>query len=152
MRRISSKTTFFYKRIFPVLWFGAIGCLGLNLTFPPSRPGTASIALLILIPVLSYIVIKIFIFDLIDEVYDEGSSILFKNSGKEVRVSIKDIENVSYFSVINLFMGPLVVTASIGHKTELGNKLRFIVQKSSASLTKNRDIEELINRIDTARG
>jgi len=58
---------------------------------------------------------KKLVFDLADEVYNEGSTILFRNKGKEVRVNLKDIKNVSYSAM----MSPPRVTLSIRYNTEL---------------------------------
>lgn len=85
-----------------------------------------------------------FVFDLIDE----GDSLLFKNSGKEVRISLRDIKNVSYQAMIN----PPKVTLSLRHETDLGNELSFSPPMSFIPFKKNKDIEELIDRIDQARG
>jgi hypothetical protein len=88
---------------------------------------------------------KKLVFDLIYEVYDEGETLLFREKGKEVRVSLADIKNVSYSWMIS----PPRVTLSIRYMTELGDKLSF---SPPASFIKNKDIEELIDRIDKARG
>jgi hypothetical protein len=91
---------------------------------------------------------KKLIWDLIDEVYDEGTSLLFKNKGKEVRVSLRDIKNVSYSTMTS----PPRVTLSLRYKTGLGNELSFSPPASWIPFKKNEDIERLIDRIDKARG
>ena len=68
-----------------------------------------------------YFIMKKLVFDLIDEVYDEGETLLFRDKGKEVRVSLTDINNVSYSSMMN----PPKVTLRIGYMTELIDKLSF---------------------------
>ena len=61
--------------------------------------------MVILVPicmaVFGYFIMKRLVLDLIDEVYDEGTTLLFRNRGKEVRVSLKDIKNVSYSIMTN---------------------------------------------------
>jgi len=91
---------------------------------------------------------KKLVWDLIDEVYDEGAALLFKNRGKEFRVNLKDIKNVNYTTMTN----PPRVTLSIRYKTELGAELSFSPPASWIPFKKNRDIEVLIDRIDKARG
>ncbi len=107
---------------------------------------------LIVVPVFmavfGYFMMKKFLFDLIDEVCDEGSMLLFKNNGKEVRVNLKDIKNVSYSTMAN----PPRVTVSIRYKTELGSDLSFLPPLSFVPFKRNSDIDELIDRIDIARG
>ena len=85
---------------------------------------------------------------MIDEVYDDGTTLLFRNKGKAVRVSLKDIKNVSYSTMTN----PPRVTLSIRYITDFGNELSFSPPASWVPFKKNKDIEELIDRIDSARG
>jgi hypothetical protein len=96
--------------------------------------------------IFGYVIMKRLVFNLIDEVYDEGDSLLFRNSEKEARVFLRDIHSVSYQTA----MKPQRVTLHIRHETDLGNTLSFI-PPLSIPFTKNRDIEELITRIDQAR-
>ena len=91
---------------------------------------------------------KKLVWDLIDEVYDEGATLLFRNGGKEVRVSLKDIKNVSY----SIMSNPPKLTLSVRYKTDLGDELSFCPPASWIPFKKNKDIEGLIDRIDKARG
>ena len=97
---------------------------------------------------IGYVIMKKLLFDLIDEVYDEGETLLFREKGKEVRVSLADIKKVSY----SWRMSPPRVTLSICYMTELGDELTFSPTASFIPFRKNKDIEELIDRIDKARG
>ena len=151
MTKLSSKGTVFYKKIFPAIWFGFIGVFVIVSISAQSKQNGFDIMFIaapILMAVVGYFIMKKFVFDLIDEVYDEGSSLLFKNSGKEIRVSLKDIKNVSY----SLSVNPPRVTLSLRHQTELGDKLSFTPPISLIPFKKNRNIEELIDRIDKAKG
>jgi len=133
------------------MWFGFLFYFVLTSIFAKSEQNGFDImfiAIPIFMAVFGYIIMKKLVFDLIDEVHDEGSSLLFKNSGQEVRVSLKDIKNVSYSFMIN----PPKVTLRLRHKTELGDELSFSPPSSFIPFKKNRDIEELIDRIDKARG
>jgi hypothetical protein len=102
----------------------------------------------IFLATLGYYIMKTLVFDLIDEVYDEGRTLLFKNGGKEVRVNLAEIKNVSYATAVN----PPRVTISLRYETELGKELTFSPPASIIPFKKNKDIEELIDRIDKARG
>lgn len=82
-----------------------------------------------------------------DEVYDECSSLIFKNNGKTVRVNLTDIKNVSYTVLIN----PPRVTISLHLPTEFGDELSFTPPASLIPFKKNKDIIELIDRIDMTR-
>jgi hypothetical protein len=151
MKKLSSKSTFFYKRIFPAIWFGFLGIFILTVLFA-DRNGSSEDIMIFVVPVImaaiGYFIMKNLVFDLMDEVYDEGSSLLFKNNGKTVRVNLTDIKNVSYTVVIN----PPRVTLNLRCKTEFGDEISFSPPGSLIPFKKNKDIVELIDRIDRARG
>jgi hypothetical protein len=151
MKKLTSKSTFFNKNIFPAIWFGFLGFFVLTTLLASDKesgPGIIFIAVPIFMAIFGYFIMKKLVFDLIDEVYDEGTSLLFKNGGKEIRVNLKDVKNVSYSTMVN----PHRVTLSLRYKTELGSELSFSPPMSFIPFKKNADIEELIDRIDKARG
>ena len=113
--------------------------------------GSADIMIFVIpvfMAVFGYFIMKNLVFDLIDEVYDGGSTLLFKNNGKTVRINLTDIKNVSYSVMVN----PPRVTISVRHKTEFGDELSFSPPGSLIPFKKNKEITELIDRIDRARG
>lgn len=151
MKKLTSKSTYFNKRIFPILWFGFLGVFILTSLNNTSNGGRLDIVFMIFplfMAVFGYFIMKKLVFDLADEVYDEGEALLIKNKGKEVRIYLKDIKNVSYATMIN----PPRVTMSIRYHTELGDELSFSPPASWIPFRKNKDIEELIDRIDKTRG
>ena len=151
MRRLSSKTTFFYKRIFPIVWFGilvVVLCGGLIAGISGRRTALMLVLIPIFMAAFGYFMMKTLVWDLFDEVYDEGTTLLFRDGNKEVRVSLKDIKNVSYSTMTS----PPRVTLSLRYRSELGNELSFSPPATWIPFKKNRDIEELIDRIDRARG
>ena len=97
---------------------------------------------------IGYSLMKNLVFDLMDEVHDEGSSLLFKNKGKSVWVNWADIKNVSYAIVVN----PPRVTLSLRCKTEFGEEISFSPPARLIPFKKNKDILDPIDRIDRAKG
>jgi hypothetical protein len=155
MKRLSSKSIFIYKIIFPTVWFGFLAFFVLAVFFgnlKSKQSDIISFAMPIIVSLImaafGYFFMKKLVFDLINEVYDEGDSLLFKNGQKEVRVSLRDIKNVSYSTMVN----PPRVTLSVRHKTAFGDELSFSPPGSFIPFKKNRDIVELIDRIDRVRG
>jgi hypothetical protein len=151
MKKLSSGSTFFFKRIFPAIWFGFIIFFILAALFVDRRDSTADVMIVVVsvfLATVGYFIMKNLVFDLVDEVYDEGSALLFKNNGKTVRVNLTDIKNVNYAVVVN----PPRVTLSLRCKTEFGDEISFSPPASLIPFKKNQDIEELIDRIDRARG
>lgn len=151
MKKLSSNSTFFLKKIFPAIWFGFIGLFLWMVLFVDTKSQNSDVIMVMITAIfmagIGYFMMKYLVFDLMDEVYDEGSSLLFKNNGKTVRVNLTDIKNVSYTVLLN----PPRVTISLRHKTELGDELSFSPPASLLPFKKNREIEELIDRIDSAR-
>jgi hypothetical protein len=151
MKKLSSKTTFIFKKLFPLFWFGFLTiflCVGIFTSIKGSGPGPIFIVVPLGMMAFGYFLMKKLVWDLIDEVYDEGTALLFKNKGSEFRVSLKDIKNVSYTTMTN----PPRVTLSIRYQTELGDELTFSPPANWIPLKKNKDIVLLIDRIDKARG
>jgi hypothetical protein len=151
MKRLSSKATFLYKKLLPLSWFGIVIifiCTGLIADIIGNGPGVIFIAAAVGMGALGYFFMKIFFLDLIDEVYDEGTSLLFRNKGMEFRVNLRDIKNLSYTPLVN----PPRVTLSIRYQTEMGDELSFSPLWSWIPFLKNKDIMRLIDRIDIARG
>lgn len=147
MKKISAPMTFFYKRIFPVLWFGSIA------VFVALTARIAAIAPMLLIPAgLSAMGVFIFrrlLFDLMDEVYDAGDALVVRNAGEEERISLTNIMNVSYQSFVN----PPRITLSLRNPSRFGPEISFIPKLGFGQVLyrKNPMVEDLISRVDAAR-
>jgi len=151
MKKLSSKATFFHKRIFPAFWFGFLGifiCVGLFSNIAEKGVGIIFLVGPIAMVIFGYFLMKKLVWDLIDEVCDDDTSLLLRNGKQEVRVNLKDIKNVNYSTMTNQPR----VTLNIRYKTPLGDELTFSPTASWVPFKKNEDIEKLIDRIDEARG
>jgi hypothetical protein len=154
MRRISSKMTFFYKRIFPAFWFGFLILLLLLIAVPlffggaPDNPPPYPLLVVPLIMMgFGYFLMKKLVFDLVDEVWEDGEALLIRNGGQEQRVALRDIKNVSYSAVIN----PFRVTLSVRQSTTFGEQIAFMAPVRFVPFTTSPIINELIERVDQAR-
>src|SRR3984885_16287749 len=118
--------TFFYKRIFPVFWFGFL-ILFIAITFfsGGARHGPSLLPFLV-VPVLmigfGVFIMKKLVFDLVDEVWEDGDSLVVKNRGQEEHISLSDIKNVSYAPLIN----PPRVTLAARVPTIFGSQITFM--------------------------
>lgn len=146
-RRLSSRTTYIEKRIMPFLLSGFLFLwLGFFLIAGKLRgPGILIIIGPVTISAIFYFVLKIRVFNLIDEVYDEGSTLLFKDSRAQVRINFSDIKNINstYFDYSR-------VIVSLRNESELGSELRF-KPRGGIPFKKCEHIETLIDRIDKAK-
>lgn len=152
MRRLSSRTTFWYKRVFPVIWFGFLA-LFVTVSIVASLT-TASAALDPLFFIMSvgmaafgYFFMKKFIFDVVDEVFDAGDTLLVKNGGRDDRIALSDIKNVNYSPL----MSPPLVTLSLRKPSVFGDKVSFCAPIQLIPLFNHPIIDELIERVDTVR-
>ena len=134
--------TFFYKRVFPVIWFGFLALFIAVPFFSFSNAGHSAMP-----PLEFYFVLKKLVFDLVDEVWDDGASLLIRNRGDEARVNLSDIKNVSYSPFIN----PPRVTLSLRTPTVFGDEITFNAPTRFMPFSPSSIIKELINRIDLAR-
>ncbi|MHC4871266.1 MAG: hypothetical protein ACYTFY_05430 [Planctomycetota bacterium] len=96
-------------------------------------------ALYVVFILFGTIFLKVLLSDLIDEVYDCGDSLLFRNGKIEL--------NVKYVTHAR----PNRVTIQLNRNTELGQYLTFASQSNFIQVGKNTEIEELISRIDQAK-
>ncbi|HON58280.1 MAG TPA: hypothetical protein PLT45_01965 [Smithella sp.] len=150
MKRLSSRSTYFYKRLFPAFWFGILVWMMSSVLLAPCKQQSdvwGFFFFCAFVAAVGYFLMKYLVFDLFDEVYDEGASLLFKNKGRTLRVNLSDIKNVSYSVLIN----PPRVTLSLRHRTEFGDELSFSPRGGLIPFQKNQDILDLIDRIDRTR-
>jgi hypothetical protein len=123
MRRISSNMTFFYKRVFPAIWFGFLALFiatGLA-SGARSGPFIPSIIVPAAMMVFGYFIMKKLVFSLVDEVSDTGDALLIKNKDQVERVPLSEIINVSY----SQFMNPPQVTLTLRRPSLFGTKVTF---------------------------
>jgi hypothetical protein len=150
MRRISSGMTFANKRVFPAIWFGflilfiavpLVSSAGRNAPPLPFFIGP------VIMMIFGYFIMKKLVFDLVDEVWDDGDSLLIKNRGEQQRLALSDIKNVSY----SPYMNPPRVTLSLRRPTVFGDETTFSAPMRIVPFSKSPMVADLIDRIDLAR-
>ena len=153
MQRISSRMTFFYKRVFPIIWFGFLA-LFMGIPFAKSLfggsvsgPSIEAFIVPVIMMVVGYLTMKKFVFDLVDEVLDAGDALVIRNGHLEERVALSEIMNVSY----SPFMNPPRVTLSLRNPSMFGDRVSFCAPVSLLPRSTSPIIDELIKRIDAAR-
>jgi hypothetical protein len=86
---------------------------------------------------------------MMDEVYDEGDSLLFKKNGKSVRINLNDIKDVDFS--LRGARHNLRLIVSLRCKTEFGQELEFVTDVDWIT-GRNKDIIDLIDRVERAKG
>jgi hypothetical protein len=108
MRRISSGWTF------PIIWFGFL------IVFVGIGVAHGQGAFVVIAPIGSgYFIMQKLVFDLVDEVWDDGDALVVKNRGQEQRIALSEIKNVNYSPFIN----PPRVTLSLRRPTIFGEQI-----------------------------
>jgi hypothetical protein len=150
-KKISSNATVFYKRVFPVLWFGFLAIFLLMSVFAIRAGGEAHFPFLI-VPVamagFGYLILRRFVFDLLDEVWDAGDHLVLKKGGLEDRVPLTNIMNVSSTVAIN----PPRVTLTLRQPCRFGREVTFSPPSTWVPMRQSPLVDELIERVDRARG
>lgn len=150
MTLVSSKMTFFYKRIFPallVLPLLAIVVAAVPVHHQQGGPPLPFFIGPVFIGVIFFMLYKELIFDLVDEVWDDGDALIVRNGGMEERIPLKDIKNVSYSPLSS----PARVTLSLRQPGKFGSEVSFLPPFEFIPFKKSPIVEELIDRIDAAR-
>jgi len=103
MHRISSSLTWWHKRVFPTIWFGALGLFfvaGVIGVIHEAIPAPTLLIPLIL-AAFGYGLMRWLVFPLADEVWIEGDEIIVGNRGQEACFPIANIVDVEEWVMTN---------------------------------------------------
>ncbi len=154
-RRISSRNTFFVKRVFPLLWFGflAVFLVATLLAFRHASRNSPPVVI-IFVPLFmlgfGYLLMRRLIFDLADEVYDEGDALQVRFGRQEESIRLDNIINISYAG----FTNPPRVTLTLRQPGIFGKEVTFSpIQKLFGPLLRitNPIVTDLIERVEATR-
>jgi len=132
------------------MWFGGLAIFLIVGVVGTSSGGEMPVPFLIMPLVMAafgYFLMKNLIFDLVDEVWDVGGELLVKNKGREARIALSDIVNVSYSVATN----PQRVTLTLRQSSVFGKEVTFAAPTTWIPFAKSPIIENLIQRVDAAR-
>lgn len=155
MNVISSKQTFFTKRIFPAIWLGGVALFlvfgaAANLSHASSPDNIVFLLVPVFMLVFGFLLFRKLLWDLADEVQDGGDYLLVRKGAIEKRIPLADIFNVS----MNQFTNPKRVTLRLRSPGELGDEIAFIPKMPGFGLNpfaRNPVVEDLMRRVDQAR-
>jgi hypothetical protein len=150
MSLISSTLTFYYKRVFPIIWIGGCALIGGLGLYAGLSKGSGLFPFVIVMPIGFFFGIyfmKKYVFDLVDEVWDDGDALVLKNNGQEQRIALADVTNVSYAAMMN----PPRVVLSLRHPTVFGDQVAFCAPVQIITFSQSPVIADLIKRVDQAR-
>lgn len=150
LKRITGPSTFFYKWLFPLLFFGFL-CLFVSIAFfgPPARPRLVFLVPPLLMLVFGYLLMRKLVWDLADEVWDGGDHLVVVLSGQRETVPLANIMNVSASTLIN----PPRITLRLIHPGRLGQEIIFSPPRNSLfnPFARNTVADDLTERVFRAR-
>jgi hypothetical protein len=149
MKRISSRTTFFTKRVFPVIWFGFL-VLFVASTLSKKSSGGLPVAFFIMpafMAAFGYFIMKKLVFDLADEVFDAGDALVVRFGSEQERIPLSEIINVSYSYMVN----PPRITLTLRTPGNFGKEVSFSPPTTFVPFAKSPIVADLIERVDVAR-
>jgi len=107
-----------------------------------------AIFIMLLMIVIGYLVMKMLVFGLMDEVWGMGSELLIKNHGEEARIPLADIMNISFMWVTN----PNIITLRLRQPCRFGKEVAFCPKGNYFfPFSKNPIVNQLIERVDALR-
>jgi len=149
MKKISANTIL-AKKAFPIFWFGFLGTMAIVALFSGHfKKDPASLIAPILMSGFGYYMMKYFVFNLMDNVYDCGDHLVVVNKKQTDKIYLKDIINISYIGHSN----PGQVILKLRKESAFGTEVAFSPKKQFTLnlFSKNKIIEELILRVDNLR-
>jgi hypothetical protein len=100
-----------------------------------------------LMGIFGYFIMRKLLFDLVDEVLDDGDALVVRNRDQEERIKLPDIINVSYSPFVN----PPRVTLLLRNPSLFGTRINFCAPARFNPFSSSPIIDDLIQRIDANR-
>ena len=150
MKTISSKQTFFIKKIFPAIWIGVVlfACISAILA-GALRTSPVFLVGPIFMLVIGFVVFRKFLWDLADEVRDGGDFLVVRRGSIEERVQLSDIMNIG----MSQFTNPPRLSLRLRKPGKFGDEIVFSPPRASMwnPFARNPIAEDLMQRVDRAR-
>ena len=145
-KKISGRRTFFQKKVVPII-FPAAAIVGAVIMAQSDDGLNIGVVLLPVFAIRGYFVMKNNVFDLADDVWDEGDSILVHRDDTEIRIPFRNIMSINYDSSTK----PTEITLVLRNPHGFVREVRFFPMRTSPSNGENTMVMDLINRVDEAR-
>lgn len=152
MKKISSSFTFFYKKIFPVIWFGFLSVfLLIGLMSDLMKDGDWSILIIpCIMGLFGFFMMKAYVWDLCDEVYDCGDYLQIKKGSETANIFLAAIINVN----TSMASKPPRISLRLDARNGFGDEISFIpLAKTTFNpfAKRNKIADDLMTRVDKAR-
>jgi hypothetical protein len=150
LRRLSSSLTFFYKRVFPICWFGFVVVFAGVMT-SVAQKGNAPVAAILLGPVILAVVgtfiMKFLLWKNVDEVWDAGDSLLVRDRDEEELIPLSDVRSITW----SRWSNPESITLSLAVGSRFGDRVTFMLPHRWMPTGRHPVVTELLDRVEQAR-
>lgn len=149
MNVISSRQTFFIKKVFPVIWLGFVVVFFIgSIASGALKQAPMFLVMPVVMFVFGFFLFRHFVWDLADEVKDAGDHLIVRKGDVEDRIALRDIMNISV-SITN----PPRLTMRLRKPGKFGSEVVFTPIKNFSfnPFAKNAVAEDLIVRVDRVR-
>lgn len=123
-KRISSPGIFFRKRVVPLMMLAFVAsafAVSMKAEMPPGQSRWTFFVIAGVMALMAFVLWKLLLSDLADEVHDLGEALLVKNKGIEATIPLRNIAKVT----VSHFSNPVRVTVRLSVPCELGDKIVF---------------------------
>lgn len=151
MKKLSSDKTFLHKTVYPVFMLAiALVMLGIlvGYMFREQQFSLLVVGFIGLAMVYVYTEYRKRAVGLVDEVWDDGDSLLVKNGDQQERIAIANIAKIKYGGIGNSHF----VLLTLHEPCVFGNELRFVPPRKVFQFFKNRAVVDLAIRIKKTAG
>jgi hypothetical protein len=148
MKLISKKGMAFYYKVSPYIFLG----FGIFAIFfiASTADNLSDVIPVIIFFLVAIFVLKLFVKDFVEEVYDCGDFLLIKNRNTEEKIPFKNMKNVTHRFQRG---GELLITLHLLYPGQFGSRITFISTTAGVSRNPFKTpliVEELMQRVRTA--
>jgi hypothetical protein len=142
MRKISSRLTFWHRRVFPVFWFGFLVLWTILAMLLSGRDRPPVIVFLVPAVMAGFgcFLMRWLVFPIADEVYLDEDEVIVRKNGKEIRFPVRQIINVDS----SMMTSPERITLTLRERSELGKEIVFSPSYRLHFFSRHPIAEELI--------
>jgi hypothetical protein len=136
--------------VFPTFWFGFLALfIVLSVVSGAASENPLALVIPVVMAAFGVLLMKKFVWDLVDEVHDHGEFLVVRKGSEEARIPLSTITNVS----ASTHQRPPRITIRLTESSIFGQEIAFcpITEFTFNPFAKNRIAEELIVRVDQAR-
>src|SRR5262245_3621637 len=146
MRRISSRYTFYVKRLFPLIWAAALLFIVVDQLVRGSSSGEWPLLIVVVLMIpFGYFVMRLLgLFEIADVVFDAGDALIVRNRGREARIALSEIAEISSSSSLGKL--PWRAMLSLRTPSIFGSRVSFMLPLRLLPFRTSPIVKELMDR------